>query len=175
MRPYYTGVLAGMCGTAGRFDDGLRFVNKAIAVASSQDSQWCLAELHRIKGELMLAHGELTTAVEPCFETAIAIAREQSAKSWELRATVSHARLLHSQGRSAEGKKLLAPVYGWFTEGFDIPDRLNAHLESGHPRSSCPPGGASGTVIHSMTSSARGGGVRGVVKPSALAVFRLKS
>jgi len=51
-----------MCGTAGRFDDGLRFVNKAIAVASSQDSQWCLAELHRIKGELMLAHGELTSS-----------------------------------------------------------------------------------------------------------------
>jgi len=161
-----------MCGTAGRFDDGLRFVNKAIAVASSQDSQWCLAELHRIKGELMLAHGELTSS--PALKPQSPL-REQSAKSWELRATVSHARLLHSQGRSAEGKKLLAPVYGWFTEGFDIPDRLNAHLESGHPRSSCPPGGASGTVIHSMTSSARGGGVRGIVKPSALAVFRLKS
>src|SRR5262249_18578299 len=59
LRPYYTGVLADMCGAAGRLDDGLRFVDKAIAVASSQDSQWCLAELHRIKGELMLARGEL--------------------------------------------------------------------------------------------------------------------
>jgi predicted ATPase len=95
-------------------------------VASSQDSQWCLAELHRIKGELMLARGELAAAVEPCFETAIAIAREQSAKSWELRATVSHARLLHSQNRSNEGKKLLTPVYGWFTEGFGIPDLKGA-------------------------------------------------
>jgi predicted ATPase len=126
LRPYYTGVLADMCGAAGRLDDGLRFVDKAIAVASSQDSQWCLAELHRIKGELKLACGEIATAVEPCFETAIAIAREQSAKSWELRATVSHARLLHSHGRSAEGKKLLAPVYGWFAEGFDIPDLKGA-------------------------------------------------
>jgi class 3 adenylate cyclase/predicted ATPase len=121
-RLYYTGVLADMCRAAGRFDDGLRFVDKAIAAAPSQDSQWCLAELHRIKGELMLACGELAVAVEPCFETAIAIAREQSAKSWELRATISHARLLHSQGRSNEGKKLLTPIYDWFTEGFGIPD-----------------------------------------------------
>jgi predicted ATPase len=125
-RPYYTGVLADMCRAAGRIGDGLGFVDKALALASSQDSQWCLAELHRIKGELMLARGELTAAVEPCFETAIAIAREQSAKSWELRATVSLGRLRHSQGRSAEAKKLLAPVYNWFTEGFDIPDLKGA-------------------------------------------------
>ena len=120
-RPYYTGVLADMCRAAGRLDDGLGFVDKALALAPSQDSQWCLAELHRIKGELMLARGELTAAVEPRFETAIAIAREQSARSWELRATVSLARLRHSQGRSAEAKRLLAPIYGWFTEGFDTP------------------------------------------------------
>ena len=117
-RLYYTGVLADMCRAAGRLDDGLRFVDKAIAAAPSQDSQWGLAELHRIKGELMLACRELTVVVEPCFET-IAIAREQSAKSWELRATISHARLLQSQGRSNEGKKLLTPIYGWFTEGAD--------------------------------------------------------
>jgi class 3 adenylate cyclase/predicted ATPase len=130
--PYYTGVLADMCRAAGRIDDGLGFVDKALALAPSQDSQWCLAELHRIKGELMLARGELTAAVEPCFETAIAIAREQSAKSWELRATVSLGRLRHSQGRSAEAKNLLAPVYNWFTEGFDIPDLkgANALLET---------------------------------------------
>jgi predicted ATPase len=138
-RPYYTGVLADMCRAAGRIDDGLGFVDKALALAPSQDSQWCLAELHRIKGELMLARGELTAAVEPCFETAIAIAREQSAKSWELRATVSLGRLRHSQGRSAEAKKLLAPVYNWFTEGFDIPDLKGAKalletLSSGNGR-----------------------------------------
>jgi len=125
-RPYYTGVLADMYRAAGRLDDGLIFVHKALALAQSNDSQWCLAELHRIKGELMLARGELTAVVEPCFETAIAIAREQSAKSWELRATVSLARLHHSQGSSAEAKKLLAPVYGWFTEGFDCADLKGA-------------------------------------------------
>jgi predicted ATPase len=123
-RVYYTGVLADMCRSAGRLDDGLRFVDKAIA-AAAQD-HWCLAELHRIKGELMLACGELAVAVEPCFETAITIAREQSAKSWELRAAVSHARLLRSHGRSNEGKELLKPIYDWFTEGFGIPDLKDA-------------------------------------------------
>jgi predicted ATPase len=82
--------------------------------------------LHRIKGELMLARGGLTAAVEPCFETAIAIAREQSAKSFELRATVSLARLLDQQGKRDEARSILGEIYGWFTEGFDTADLKDA-------------------------------------------------
>ncbi len=121
-RPYYAGVLADICRAAGRVDDGFALVDKAIAIASSQDLQWCLAELHRIKGELMIARGEPPAAVEPCFETAIAMARDQSAMTWQLRAMASLARLRHAQGKSDEARDLLSPVYGWFTEGFGSAD-----------------------------------------------------
>ena len=125
-RPYYTGVLAGMCGAAGRVDDGIVFVDKALALATTQDSQWCLAELNRIKGELIHARGEPSTASEAWFETAVGIARDQSAMFWELRATLSLARLRQSQGRPAEACDLLAPIYGRFTEGFDSADLKQA-------------------------------------------------
>jgi class 3 adenylate cyclase/predicted ATPase len=126
LRPFYTGVLADMCRAAGRLDDGLRLVNKALELATTLDSHWGLAEAHRIKGELLLARGEAEAAVEPCFETAIGIARRQGARSWELRAAISFARFRQSQGRAADAKEQLAPVYGWFTEGFDTRDLKEA-------------------------------------------------
>ena len=126
LRPFYTGVLADMCRAAGRLDDGLRLVNKALELATTLDSHWGLAEAHRIKGELLLARGEAEAAVEPCFETAIGIARRQDARSWELRAAISFARFRQSQGRAADAKEQLAPVYGWFTEGFDTRDLKEA-------------------------------------------------
>ena len=126
LRPFYTGVLADMCRAAGRLDDGLRLVNKALELANTLDSHWGLAEAHRIKGELLLARGEAEAAVEPCFETAIGIARRQGARSWELRAAISFARFRQSQGRAADAKEQLAPVYGWFTEGFDTRDLKEA-------------------------------------------------
>jgi predicted ATPase len=126
LRPFYTGVLADMCRAAGRLDDGLRLVNKALELATTLDSHWGLAEAHRIKGELLLARGEAEAAVEPCFETAIGIARRQGARSWELRAAISFARFRQSQGRAADAKEQLAPVYGWFTEGFDTLDLKEA-------------------------------------------------
>jgi predicted ATPase len=125
-RPYYTGILADMCRLAGQMDEGITLVDKALDLASSHDSPWCLPELHRIKGELTLARGESAAAAEPCFETAITTARERSAKSWELRAATSLARLRRSQGKSAEARDVLAPVYGWFCEGFDSADLKNA-------------------------------------------------
>jgi predicted ATPase len=125
-RPYYTGILADMCRAAGRMDEGMTLIDKALDLAKTHDSPWCLAELHRIKGELMRARGEPAAAAEPYFETAVAIARRQSAKSWELRAATGLARLRHSQGRSAEAHDVLAPVYAWFTEGFDSADLKEA-------------------------------------------------
>jgi hypothetical protein len=126
LRPFYTGVLADMCRAAGRLDDGLRLVDKAMELATSLDSHWGTGEAHRIKGELLLARGEAEAAAEACFDTAIATARRQGARSWELRAATSLARLRRSQQRSAEATALLGPVYGVFTEGFDTADLKEA-------------------------------------------------
>ena len=83
------------------------------------------AELYRHKGQLLLRQGR-TQAAEELYHRALAIAREQEAKLWELRAVASLARLRRDQGRPAEARDLLAPVYGWFTEGFDTPDLKEA-------------------------------------------------
>ncbi len=80
------------------------------------------AELRRLEGELRSAQGASPADVESCFEQALATARGQSAKSFELRAAISLARLWRDQGKHSEARALLAPVYGWYTEGFDTPD-----------------------------------------------------
>lgn len=121
-RPYYLGVLGDTCRAVDRIEDGLGFVDRGLDLVHTHDSQWCLAELHRIKGELLRARGELPAVVEQCFDTAIKIAQDQSAKLWQLRATTSLARLWHSQGRSAEARDRLTSIYDWFTEGFDSAD-----------------------------------------------------
>ena len=91
------------------------------------------AEMYRLKGELTLAQSSvqgLASSVqkeaEECFLKAIEIARRQQAKSWELRAVMSLSRLWQSQGKKAEARKLLAEIYGWFTEGFDTADLKDA-------------------------------------------------
>jgi len=83
------------------------------------------AELNRHKGRLLLRQGH-TEAAEELYRKARSIAEEQGAKLWELRAAASLARLRRDQGRRAEARNLLAPVYGWFTEGFDTPDLREA-------------------------------------------------
>ena len=85
------------------------------------------AETHRLKGELLLKQNDSNTAeARTAFERAIEIARKQSAKSWELRATMSLARLLAKQGRRDEARTMLADIYSWFTEGFDTADLKDA-------------------------------------------------
>ena len=85
------------------------------------------AELHRLKAEAILMHDSSATAdAEACLRRAIEVAREQSAKSWELCATVSLARLLRDSGRRGEARAMLAQIYGWFTEGFDTADLKDA-------------------------------------------------
>jgi predicted ATPase len=89
--------------------------------------KWCEADVHRIAGEIALISPERDTAkAVACFKRALAVARAQQAKSWELRAAVSMARLWRDQGKRDEARELLAPVYGWFTEGFDTLDLKQA-------------------------------------------------
>ena len=96
------------------------------AVETTKES-WCEADIHRIAGEIALMSPEPDAAkAEALFERALAVARAQQAKSWELRAATSMARLWRDQGKRDEARDLLAPVYGWFTEGFDTLDLKEA-------------------------------------------------
>src|SRR5512134_2249039 len=91
--------------------------------------RWWAAETHRLKGELLLQQGILhASGAEMCFQYAIDIARQQHAKSWELRAATSLARLWQGQGKRAAARTLLAPVYHWFTEGFDTAELQGAKV-----------------------------------------------
>ena len=95
-------------------------MREALAETEKTEVRWYEAELNRLEGELVLASAEPDQSrAEASFRKAIALARRQDAKSWELRAATSLARLLARQGRREEARGLLAPVYGWFTEGFD--------------------------------------------------------
>jgi predicted ATPase len=101
-----------------RLQDALQMVERT-------GQRWLAAELNRLKGQLLLQQGHPETA-EQLYCTALSIAQEQGAKLWELRAVVSLARLRRDQRRRCEARDLLAPVYGWFTEGFDTPDLKGA-------------------------------------------------
>jgi predicted ATPase len=91
------------------------------------EERWCEADIHRIAGEIALLSPEPDAAkAQAYFERSLSIARQQQAKSWELRAAMSLARLWRSQGKMQQARELLAPVYGWFTEGFDTLDLKEA-------------------------------------------------
>jgi len=126
-RPYYVAMLAEALGKAGRVDEGLSSLEEAIETARSFALTCWDSGFHRLKGELLLAKVQgSAAATQACFLRAIEIAKAQSAKSLELRAAASLARLWAGQGRRAEARDLLAPVYGWFTEGFDTADLKDA-------------------------------------------------
>ena len=111
----------------GQFNDAWRCIREAIATVETTKERWCEAEVHRVAGEIALKSPEPDTAkAESYFERALAIARQQQAKSWELRAAMSLARLWRDQGKVQQARELLAPVYGWFTEGFDTRDLKEA-------------------------------------------------
>jgi len=123
--PYHLALVAGACEIAGRVEDGLTLLDNALQIVERTGERWFSAELHRGKGELLQQRGHCEAA-EKLYCKALGIAREQEAKLWELRAAVSLARLRRDQGRRAEAGELLAPVYGWFTEGFDTQDLKEA-------------------------------------------------
>jgi len=106
----------------GQRDDAWRCISEAMKAAETTGEKWFEAELHRMAGEIALSGGPDASKAETYFERAIAIARVQQAKSWELRAAMSLAQLWREQGKRREARDLLAPVYGWFTEGFDTRD-----------------------------------------------------
>ncbi len=111
----------------GQFDDAWRCIGEAMTAVETTKERWCEAEIHRIAGEIALKSPEPDVAkAEAYFERAIAIARAQQAKSWELRAAMSLARLWRDQGKRDAARDLLAPVYNWFTEGFDTLDLKEA-------------------------------------------------
>ena len=115
-----------LCGTR-QFDDAWRCIGEAMTAVETTKERWFEAEVNRIAGEIALKSPEPDTArAEAYFERALDVAREQQAKSWELRAAMSMARLWRDQGKREEARDLLAPVYGWFTEGFDTLDLKEA-------------------------------------------------
>jgi predicted ATPase len=122
-----TTVLAAGLGEAGRVEEGLAVLTEAEAFVARTGERYQEAEVHRVKGDLLLAHPTPDPAqAEAAFREALEVARRQSAKSFELRAATSLACLLRDQGRGEEARALLHPVYDWFTEGFDTKDLKDA-------------------------------------------------
>jgi predicted ATPase len=125
--PHHIALLARACEIAGQIGEALTLLDDALHIAERTGERWFAAELNRHKGQLLLRQGH-TEAAEELYRKALSIAREQEAKLWELRAAMSLARLRRDQRRHAEARNLLAPVYGWFTEGFGTPDLKEAKV-----------------------------------------------
>ena len=124
---YFLSVLAKANAGLGQLDEARRCIDEAMAAVEATGERWHEAEIHRTAGEIALMSSEPDAAkAQAHFERALEIARAQQARSWELRAATSLARLWRDQGRRAEAHDLLAPVYGWFTEGFDTLDLKEA-------------------------------------------------
>jgi predicted ATPase len=127
--PTYLPYLAMAYAELGQFDDAWCCLSEAMTAVETTGERWFEAEVHRMAGEIALTSPEPNAAkAEAYFERALAVARQQQAKSWELRATMSMARLWRDQGKRDEARDLLAPVYGWFTEGFDTLDLKDAKV-----------------------------------------------
>jgi predicted ATPase len=123
--PYFIALLASACEIAEQIEEPLTLLDDALQIVERTGERWFAAELNRHKGQLMLQQGH-SEAAEELYRKALSIALEQEAKLWELRAAMSLARLRRDQGYRAKARDLLAPVYGWFTEGFDTPDLKEA-------------------------------------------------
>jgi predicted ATPase/class 3 adenylate cyclase len=120
---YFFGLLALSCENAGLADDAFDALARALEHADKTDERWFEAELHRQKGEWLIAHRpELEEEAEACFHRAIAVAQKQQAKLWELRAATSLARLWRDKYRQKEARDFLAPICNWFSKGTDTPD-----------------------------------------------------
>ncbi len=123
--PHYQALLARSYTLAGDVEAGLEVANTALSLVEETGERYYEAELQRLKGELLATQGNDVEA-EACFLEAVQIARQQHAKSWELRSTTSLARLWQKQGKGKDAKQRLSEIYGWFTEGFGSPDLKEA-------------------------------------------------
>ena len=125
--PWHLSHLAWAHAQLNQFDDAWRSIGKAMTAVETTGERWYEAEIHRISGEItLLSQKPDPVKAEGSIQRAFAVAREQQAKSWELRAAMSMARLWRDQGKRQQAHDLLAPVYGWFTEGFDTLDLKEA-------------------------------------------------
>ena len=125
--PEHASYLARAYADIGHFDDAWRCIGDAMTAIEKARERWFEAEVHRLAGEIALKSPQPDTAkAQSFFERALAVARQQQARSWELRASMSLARLWRDQGKEQQARELLAPVYGWFTEGFDTRDLKEA-------------------------------------------------
>jgi predicted ATPase len=131
-QPYGLALLAEASAQVGQVEAGLTLLAEALALTNDKGERRWEAELYRLKGELLLqAECGVQNAVltaEACFQKALDMARQQQAKSWELRAAMSLSRLWQCQGKSEAARQLLAPIYSWFTEGFDTADLQEAKV-----------------------------------------------
>ncbi len=125
--PFYLPHLARAHAELGQFEEAWRCIGQAMRAAETTKEKWCEAEIHRTAGEItLLSPAPDAAKAQAHFERALAIARAQQAKSWELRAATSLARLWRDQGKRQQARELLAPIYGWFSEGFDTRDLKEA-------------------------------------------------
>jgi len=126
-RPYWRALLAEGLGQAGRIDEGLQALTEAMAVVHTRGLRVWEAEVHRLRGELLVAQaGAHHAEAEACFQQALDFARQQHAKAFELRAATSLSRLWQRQGKTTQAHALLAEIYAWFTEGFETVDLQDA-------------------------------------------------
>jgi predicted ATPase len=138
--PYYCTMLADVAAHLGHPEDGLQALAEAHTLVEQHEERWWEAEIHRLRGILLLRQTMPQQAeAEAWLQRALDVARRQEAKSLELRAAMSLSRLWQQQGKCTEARELLAPIYGWFTEGFDTTDlqeakTLLAELEGEHRR-----------------------------------------
>ena len=123
--PHNLALLATACEIAGQIDEAVTLLDDASQLIERTGERWFAAELNRLKGQLLLRQGQ-PEAAEELYRKALSIAVEQEAKMWELRTATSLTRLRRDQDRHTEARDLLAPIYGWFTEGFDTPDLKEA-------------------------------------------------
>jgi len=125
--PYLSALRADVCDHLGRTEDGLQALAEAHILVEQQEERWWEAEVHRLRGVLLLRQLVAPQAeAETWLQRALDVARRQEAKSLELRAAMSLARLWQQQGKRADAHALLAPIYHWFTEGFDTADLQEA-------------------------------------------------
>src|SRR5262249_43066057 len=126
-QPFCLVRMAEAAGYSGHVEQGLHLLAEALAAFEGSGRGDMLTEAYRLQGEFLLSQtGPEVVQAEACFQQALTIARRQQAKSWELRAAMSLARLWQQQGQRQEARALLAPIYGWFTEGFDTADLQEA-------------------------------------------------
>jgi predicted ATPase len=122
-RAYSLGLLAKAYSQAGQVREGIAALDEALAAVDKTGGRWAVAELHLLKGELLMRQAAANAPqAEICYDQALAVARHQQAKSLELRAGMGLSRLWQSQGKKEKARQLLGEIYGWFSEGFDTAD-----------------------------------------------------